>query len=95
MIPSYYVSQVARAASSRSRSPAWAAMNCSAATGATSASRWAMRYARVPRWLREGVIDRVDPPLPEPKTSSDLVDHLKRFSRASSALPSPAATRIP
>ena len=45
-------------------------------------------YARVPRWLREGIVDRAIRRLPEPKTSSDLVDHLKRFSRASSALAS-------
>jgi asparagine synthase (glutamine-hydrolysing) len=44
-------------------------------------------YGRVPRWLREGVVDPIIRRLPEPKTSSDLVDHLKRFSRASSASP--------
>ena len=44
-------------------------------------------YGRVPRWLREGVVDPIVRRLPEPKTSSDLVDHLKRFSRASSASP--------
>ncbi len=42
-------------------------------------------YGRVPRWLREGLIDPAVRRLPEPKSSSDLVDHLKRFSRASSA----------
>ena len=42
-------------------------------------------YARVPRWLREGLIDPGVRRLPEPKSSSDLVDHMKRFSRASSA----------
>ena len=42
-------------------------------------------YARVPRWLREGFIDPTLRQLPEPKSSSDLVDHLKRFSRASSS----------
>jgi asparagine synthase (glutamine-hydrolysing) len=42
-------------------------------------------YARVPRWLREGIIDPVIRRVPEPRSSSDLVDHLKRFSRASSA----------
>ena len=42
-------------------------------------------YARVPRWLREGVLDPVIRRIPEPRTSSDLVDHLKRFSRSSSA----------
>ena len=44
-------------------------------------------YGRLPRWLREGVVDPIVHRLPEPKTSSDLVDHLKRFSRASSATP--------
>jgi asparagine synthase (glutamine-hydrolysing) len=42
-------------------------------------------YGRVPRWLREHLIDPGVRRLPEPKSSSDLVDHLKRFSRASSA----------
>jgi asparagine synthase (glutamine-hydrolysing) len=45
-------------------------------------------YGGVPRWLREGVVDPIIRRLPEPRTSSDLVDHLKRFSRASSASPS-------
>src|SRR6202163_3280868 len=45
-------------------------------------------YGRVPRWLREGVVNPIIRRLPESKTSSDLVDHLKRFSRASSASPS-------
>jgi asparagine synthase (glutamine-hydrolysing) len=44
-------------------------------------------YARVPRWVREGVVDPIVRRLPEPGTSSDLIDHLKRFSRASSASP--------
>src|ERR1700694_2276689 len=44
-------------------------------------------YGGVPRWLREGVVDPIIRRLPEPRTSSDLVDHLKRFSRASSASP--------
>ena len=43
-------------------------------------------YARIPRWLRDGLIDPTVRRLPEPKSSSDVVDHLKRFSRASSAL---------
>jgi asparagine synthase (glutamine-hydrolysing) len=42
-------------------------------------------YGLVPKWLRERVVDPVVRRLPEPKTSSDIVDHLKRFSRASSA----------
>ena len=45
-------------------------------------------YGAVPRWLRERVVDPIVRRLPEPRTSSDLVDHLKRFSRASSAAPS-------
>src|SRR5256886_11026202 len=45
-------------------------------------------YRGVPRWLRERVVDPIIRRLPEPRTSSDLVDHLKRFSRASSASPS-------
>ena len=42
------------------------------------------RYSHVPRWLRERLVDPLIRRLPEPKSSSDLVDHLKRFSRASS-----------
>jgi asparagine synthase (glutamine-hydrolysing) len=42
-------------------------------------------YAHIPRWLREGMIDPLVRRIPEPKTSSDVVDHLKRFSRSSSA----------
>src|SRR3989440_357755 len=45
-------------------------------------------YGAVPRWLRERVVDPLIRRLPEPRTSSDVVDHLKRFSRASSAPPS-------
>lgn len=41
-------------------------------------------YARVPRLLREGVIDPIVRRLPEPRSSSDIIDHLKRFSRSSS-----------
>ena len=41
-------------------------------------------YSRVPRWLRAKLIDAAIRRLPEPRSSSDLVDHLKRFSRASS-----------
>jgi asparagine synthase (glutamine-hydrolysing) len=41
-------------------------------------------YAHVPRWLRERVFDPLVRRLPEPRNSSDLIDHLKRFSRASS-----------
>ncbi len=42
-------------------------------------------YARLPGWLRNGLVDPVIRRIPEPKTSSDLIDHMKRFSRASSA----------
>jgi asparagine synthase (glutamine-hydrolysing) len=42
-------------------------------------------YAHIPPWLREGMIDPFVQRIPEPKTSSDVVDHLKRFSRSSSA----------
>src|SRR5256886_16119693 len=45
-------------------------------------------YGAVPRWLRERGVDPLIRRLPEPRTSSDVVDHLKRFSRASSAPPS-------
>jgi asparagine synthase (glutamine-hydrolysing) len=41
-------------------------------------------YVRVPRWVRERLVDPLVRRLPEPKTSSDVIDHLKRFSRASS-----------
>jgi asparagine synthase (glutamine-hydrolysing) len=45
-------------------------------------------YGRIPRWLRAGVLNPLIQGLPEPKSSSDMVDHLKRFSRASSGSPS-------
>lgn len=45
-------------------------------------------YGQVPRWLRDRVVDPLIRRLPEPKSSSDLIDHLKRFSRASSQSPS-------
>ena len=41
-------------------------------------------YARVPRWLRSGVVEPLVRRLPEPGSGSDLVDHLKRFARSSS-----------
>jgi asparagine synthase (glutamine-hydrolysing) len=63
-------------------------------------------YRHVPEWLRQRVIDSVVRRLPEPKSSSDRIDHLKRFSRASSlvasgryqdsmtTLPSPERSRL-
>ena len=45
-------------------------------------------YGHVPRWLRESIVNRLVRRLPEPKNSSDVIDHLKRFSRASSLRPS-------
>jgi len=45
-------------------------------------------YRHIPGWLRLGVIDSIVRRLPEPKSSSDRIDHLKRFSRASSLLAS-------
>ncbi|MBS0377862.1 MAG: asparagine synthase (glutamine-hydrolyzing) [Proteobacteria bacterium] len=44
-------------------------------------------YGNVPGWIRNGIVDPLVKKLPEPKNSSDLIDHLKRFSRASSAAP--------
>jgi asparagine synthase (glutamine-hydrolysing) len=43
-------------------------------------------YGRMPRWLRDGIVNPIVQRLPEPRTSSDVIDHMKRFSRASSAL---------
>lgn len=40
------------------------------------------RYARLPRFLREHLIEPLVTRLPESRNSSDFVDHLKRFSRA-------------
>jgi len=45
-------------------------------------------YGHLPRWLRQRLVDPVVRRLPEPKSSSDRIDHLKRFSRASSLSPS-------
>lgn len=41
-------------------------------------------YSRVPGVFREWMLDPLIQRLPEPRSSSDVVDHLKRFSRASS-----------
>ena len=43
------------------------------------------QYSRLPRFLREGLIDPLVTWLPESRNSSDFVDHLKRFSRAGGA----------
>ena len=43
------------------------------------------RYARLPRWLRTGVIEPLVARLPEARNSSDVVDHLKRFARSGGA----------
>ena len=42
-------------------------------------------YSRLPRILRDDLVDPFVKWLPESRSSSDLVDHLKRFSRASGA----------
>ena len=47
-------------------------------------------YSRLPRWFRENAIRPAVGWLPESSNSSDTVDHLKRFVRASGA---PAALR--
>jgi len=44
-------------------------------------------YRHLPGWLRSRVIDAFVRRLPEPRSSSDRIDHLKRFSRASSLSP--------
>lgn len=41
-------------------------------------------YLRVPGLLRNNLLDPIIQRLPEPRNSSDVIDHLKRFSRASS-----------
>jgi asparagine synthase (glutamine-hydrolysing) len=41
-------------------------------------------YSRVPAFLRTHVVDQIIRRMPEPKSADDIVDHLKRFSRASS-----------
>jgi asparagine synthase (glutamine-hydrolysing) len=45
------------------------------------------RYARVPRFIRDGVIRPLVQRLPESSNSSDVIDHLKRFTRIGSAAP--------
>lgn len=39
-------------------------------------------YGRVPAVLRNGIFDPLIQRIPEPRNSSDFVDHLKRFSRS-------------
>jgi asparagine synthase (glutamine-hydrolysing) len=46
------------------------------------------KYARLPRWLRSGVIEPLVRRLPESAHSLDSIDHLKRFVRAG-ARPAP------
>jgi len=41
-------------------------------------------YSQLPGFVRTGIVDPLVRRLPEPKTSHELIDHLKRFSRASS-----------
>jgi asparagine synthase (glutamine-hydrolysing) len=41
-------------------------------------------YRRIPGVLRERILDPLIRRLPEPKSASDAIDHLKRFSRSSS-----------
>ena len=45
------------------------------------------RYAKVPAWMRERLAAPLIRSLPESRNSSDVVDHLKRFVRASGASP--------
>ncbi len=40
------------------------------------------RYAKVPRWIRDGLLHPVINRLPESRRSSDTIDHLKRFARS-------------
>jgi asparagine synthase (glutamine-hydrolysing) len=45
------------------------------------------RYARVPQFIRDSVIRPLVQRLPESSNSSDVIDHLKRFTRIGSAAP--------
>lgn len=45
------------------------------------------RYARIPRLLRDRLVQPLVARLPESKNSSDLIDHLKRFIRSAGAAP--------
>lgn len=44
-------------------------------------------YGMIPGVLRERIFNPLIQRLPEPRSSSDVIDHLKRFSRASSGSP--------
>ena len=44
-------------------------------------------YAKVPAWMRDRIAAPLIRSLPESRNSSDVVDHLKRFARASGASP--------
>lgn len=52
--------------------------------------RWQKHYRDVPRWLREGIVERVVKRLPDSKKGSRLVERAKRFVRTG-ALPSDQA----
>ena len=52
--------------------------------------RWQKHYRDVPRWLREGVVERVVNFLPDSKKGNRLVERAKRFVRTG-ALPSDQA----
>jgi asparagine synthase (glutamine-hydrolysing) len=45
------------------------------------------RYACIPRWLRESVIEPIVQRIPESGNSRDAIDHLKRFVRAGGSPP--------
>lgn len=52
--------------------------------------RWQKHYRDVPRWLREGIVERVVNLLPDSKKGSRLVERVKRFVRTG-ALPADQA----
>jgi asparagine synthase (glutamine-hydrolysing) len=87
VIPSYYVSQEAR----RFVKVALTGLGGDELFGGYRRHlgvRVGDHYGRVPGWLREQVLDPLIRRLPEPKSSADVIDHLKRFSRSSSQPPS-------